>query len=799
MKNYLELAPKYLSAHARKTRLTVLSVVISVALVVGIFSMLDALVKFERAQVLKDEGNYHILVRRPSEKEINAIVSRIDVKNSGSLKDMGEGTINGQKCVFGALDEAFAGNLNFKLADGSYPASENEIMLEKWFMAQASPALAIGDRVSLSIANGAPAEYVISGNYQNWGATQAAGIPIVFLSMQKANTLTPVSHDLFILFKDGVQVIRAEDEIKKSLNISEDRIGRNEGLLALMLQTRNSNAFKIYLVGAMLSFLVLVTAVVMIYNTFNISVVERVRQFGLLRCVGASQKQIVRLVQREGISVFLRAAPLGVLAGILMTFLCSAVLKFYNPQLFGDIPLFNLSLAGIGAGVVVGFLTVYVATLLPARKASRVSPVSALLGGNEAKVSARRKQGFLMKVLPSEIAIGAGNALNKKWTLFLMSSSIALSIIIFLGFNVLVNPTTLGVRPTRAYTPDISLTSEEGMQGDVYHRLVEITGVKTVSRRMSAYVDASFDANRLTDYYQKEVGGVANGANGRMVAPEKSWLVSYDATGFEWAKEYLSKGLADEETLNASRGLIAVQKVNRNGLLNDTAVLQLGDKVYFETPAGTREFTVLGTVNASPYWNEENILSMFITTEKQFTEITGSTVFKTIDVQLKANNREQTVGEIKKAAGTAVKVLDKRQYNQEANNTYMTVAVFVYGFVGVIALISILNIINTMNTSVASKTKYFGIMRAVGLSGEQLSRLVLAEAAVYSLGGCLAGCVLGVMMQKGLAGFMMADWKFPLVQVIIICLVCLLTAGLSTIGPLKRIKASGITEVIGSL
>jgi len=70
MKSYLDLAPKYLSGHKNKTRLIVLSVVMAVVLFVGIFSMLDTLIKYEKTQILKSEGNYHILIRNPTQNEI---------------------------------------------------------------------------------------------------------------------------------------------------------------------------------------------------------------------------------------------------------------------------------------------------------------------------------------------------------------------------------------------------------------------------------------------------------------------------------------------------------------------------------------------------------------------------------------------------------------------------------------------------------------------------------------------------------------------------------------------------------
>jgi len=130
-------------------------------------------------------------------------------------------------------------------------------------------------------------------------------------------------------------------------------------------------------------------------------------------------------------------------------------------------------------------------------------------------------------------------------------------------------------------------------------------------------------------------------------------------------------------------------------------------------------------------------------------------------------------------------------------------AVFIYGFVAIIALISVLNIVNTMNTSVAAKTRYLGIMRAVGMPGDQLDKMVLAEAATYSLTGCLAGCILGIVLQKALIESGLSHFhiirKFPLVQVIIILILVLLITVFSVTSPLKRIKAKHISEVVHSL
>ena len=797
MNSYLAIASKYLSGHKKKTRLTILSVVMAVALVVGIYSMLDALIKFEKMQVLKNEGNYHILIRNPSRNEIDSIGSRIDVENSGVLNDYGDGTINNVKCALGSIDANFSENLNFKLAKGNAPVQANEIMLEKWYMEQSG--LKIGDKVTVFFAAGTSGNYIISGIMNNWGATKAAAIPFVFLSKEASETMDAVNSQYFILFKNGVNIQNAKVEIASSLQIPDRRIGYNEGLLAFMLQTNNNRVIKLYAIGTVLFGLVLVTAVVMIYNTFNISVMDRVRQFGLLRCIGASKKQIKRLVRRECLIISLKAIPFGVLAGILIAFACSAVLKYCNKNLFGDISIFNVSVIGIGMGVMTGFLTVFTASLLPAKKAAKVSPVNSVTGSGQFKISNKEKQGILTKWFPIETAIGINNAVNKKRTLILMSSSIAISIILFFAFSVLVNPTFMGMNTTKSYTADISLSSEIGISSDLIEKLSSMGGIKNVFGRKSSLVSAAFDSSRLTDTYKASIGYTKTTNDELSAPPEKSWLVSYDKAQLKWAKDYLVEGTCDENQLNKRNGIIAVRKIHRNGELIKTTDFKTGDKVYVKSKAGTKEFIVIGIIDSAPYSIDELTMTTFITTERLFKEVSNDTLYKTIDIQLDDKNQEQTVGKIQGIIDRSVTFHDKRQLNTEADNAFMTVAVFIYGFLGVIVLISVLNIINTMNTSIEAKVNYLGTMRAVGMSGKQLNKMVLAQAITYSLTGCITGCILGIFLQKKLLNILGTDWTFPIWQLILALLICIITAAISVIGPLKRIRSRSISESITSL
>ncbi len=803
MTSYLTLVFRYLGAHKKKTGLTILSVAISVALVTGVFSMLDVLLQFEKAQVIYDYGNYHIGLIDATKEEMRVIGSRIDVKNAGRWKVLGKGSINGVACELGALDENFAENLCVQVIEGHYPVGKNEIMLERWAAESLQLALKAGDTVSITLADGSIREFTISGIFNDLGNMKAEGVPGIFLSMDGADLIPAQKIFYLIQFKQKANIIHAEQEIRNSLNIAEDRIAHNERLLAVIGQSKYKAALGLYEVGAVLFVIVLIAGVVMIYNTFHISVMERVRQFGLLRCIGASKAQIKKLVKREGFVITCMAIPLGLLAGMFMTLVCCAILKFYNNSLFGQIPLFSLSFTGIGTGIVIGFLTVFIASLLPAKKAAQISPVNAVTGSNDIRISKTQKRGLLTKALPAEIAMGINNAVMKKKTLFLMSCSIAISIIMFLGFHVFVDFMYAGLKTTKPYTPDISITSQQGIGQKLYNSMSDIDGVKRVYGRMFDYVNATFDSSRLTDAYKESLGGVKTTENGLFVPPESSWLISYEQNQLKWATPNLIAGEFSEEKLNAQNGVIAVAANSRKDGVKETANLRIGDKIYIGTSDGTKELTVMGILNSVPFSDSKQNLATFITTEKIFIELTGKSTYDILDIQLNKKNQEQTMSQIKGMLNPSITFLDSRQKNTEINQTFLTMAVFVYGFVAVIALISILNIVNTMNTSVASKTKYLGVMRAVGMSGTQLDKMVLTEALTYSLTGCFFGSILGIILQKVLITYLLTSfhviWKFPLLQIVMVLVFTFFVTVFSVISPLKRIKAKGISEVIASL
>lgn len=190
-----------------------------------------------------------------------------------------------------------------------------------------------------------------------------------------------------------------------------------------------------------------------------------------------------------------------------------------------------------------------------------------------------------------------------------------------------------------------------------------------------------------------------------------------------------------------------------------------------------------------------------ICSEQTFAEIAGNSGYTTIDVQFSKAGDDATVAAIRKLLPEDSSISDKRLTNSEAQSSYYTGAVFIYGFLIIIALITIFNIFNSMNASVASRIKQYGIMRSIGMGTEQLYKMIASEALTYALLGCVTGCVLGLPLNKMMFQFLIADkwginWSVPVRSLLLIILLCLASAAISIRRPIKHISEMAIVDTI---
>ena len=184
--------------------------------------------------------------------------------------------------------------------------------------------------------------------------------------------------------------------------------------------------------------------------------------------------------------------------------------------------------------------------------------------------------------------------------------------------------------------------------------------------------------------------------------------------------------------------------------------------------------------------------------------LTGEQGLTMVGVQLGSNADDDTVRQISRLAGSNVIFSDERESTKETNTTYLTVQVGVYGFLAIIGMVSLFYIINSISISVAARTKQYGAMRAVGMDGEQLTRMIMAEAFTYAVSGLVVGCGIGLPLSYFLHTLLITRyfgkiWHPPVAMLCIIVVFMMVCAVVAVYAPAKRIRNMVITATINEL
>ena len=770
MRSYLGLIPQYERVHHKNNRISVLCITLSVCLVMAIFSMADMAMRSQKNYFIKTNGEYHAALHDVETETAERISERIDVAISGWVYQGCVGMLSGKTVSFvGAEEETMESLTEMDMTDGAYPSRPDEALLNESAMEQLG--LSIGDNVTVTVPDGSQKQYQITGVLADMGSMLKADICGMalceegFLAIADENAADGTTYR--IQFKGGAHIQEAMKEIKSQFGLSDGQISENTALLGLMGQSESNIMQALYLIAAILVFLVLIAGTVMISAGFNTNVLERTQFYGLLRCLGASAKQVKYFVILQGIRQSAKGVPIGLLAGQVVTWAACLLLKSISGDRFSEVPLFEFSIIGILAGIVVGFLIVLLASLSPAKKASRVSPVTAISGASQLTQNKHAANTNLFHV---ETGMGVFHALSGKKNLFLMTCSFAISIMLFLSFQVMVVFLNQGMPALAPWAPDVSVTAAMGLEPSIIEEIEEIEGVKCAFGRMEyGWLSVSSDT---------ESGTAA--------------LVSYEENQFKWAKEELNEGSTD--TVSGETGDILVS-------YRDGMQWKVGDTVTFHTPFGEKQVRIAGILSSTNASSEAGSIGYIICSEQLHTESTGMTGYTAVDIQLAGSSTDEAVSAIRSLLPPDISIADKRLSNSESQSTYYTGAVFIYGFLFIIALIAVFNIFNSMNASVAARTRQYGVMRSIGMGAGQLYKMIAAEAATYAVLGCVTGCVLGLPLNKMIFQFLIADkwgttWQLPVASLLLIVMLCFGSAALAIRRPIKRIGQLSIVDTI---
>ena len=777
MKSYLSLVSISGKVRKRQNRMTIFCVIISVLLVTTIFSVADMWIRASSEGLKQKHGNWHIRLENISQDTAEEISRHPDVAAIGwseTFNTDGDQPfyIGEKKAALYGVDSIYLAELVNALEEGALPQGDNDVMLSS--NARLALDVKIGDHVTVKTPSG-DTDFTVCGfgsddaeYYQ--GQTYMVAVYMMrdaYIGVMEQNHI-PINPSCYIRFQDVSKASDITSEIRQQYNLPEGDISENTAIMGLAGQSSNESMKNIYGIAAVLFVIVLLAGVLMISGSMNSNVAQRTKFFGMMRCIGASRQQIIRYVRLEALNWCKTAVPVGVVTGTAIEWGICAFLRYGIGGEFATMPVFALSPVGLISGATVGIVTVLLAAQSPAKRASKVPPMAAVSGNSDTVLSVRHTTKRKIRKVERTLGIHHATASKKNW--FLLTASFSLSIILFLCISVGLDfAYELMPSVNRSWQPDITLTgyaNERVLDQGLSDAISRITGVELVW-------GSSYTEHVPAVSSRQEIDHVN--------------ITSYSEYMLDCEDESLVQGNISEIYGDSGKVMTVLDKDNP---------IKVGDTIQV---AG-QEIEVVCGISSGLYPGEYSI----ICSQETFARLTGEENYSMIGIQLSRQATDETVKQINSLAGSNVIFTDERQRNQEDANSWLAAKFLLYSFMAIIAMITLFNIINSISMSVTARIKQYGAMRAVGMDGEQLTRMIAAEAFTYAVSGLIVGSGIGIVLSRFLyvklvTRYFGSQWSLPIVLLAIIVVFDTVSAAAAVYAPAKRIRNMPITATINEL
>nr|WP_274380440.1 FtsX-like permease family protein [Clostridium chrysemydis] len=504
----------------------------------------------------------------------------------------------------------------------------------------------------------------------------------------------------------------------------------------------------------------MLSTITVIYNSFNLSIIERIREFGVLKAIGITGKQMKLILFKEGFLMCLIAIPLGIIIGYLS-------LVFLVNILVGSLGIINFKIS-IGfykeivfLTVIIVLLTVFISILGPARNVSKISAVNAIKNSNEYRKEKlkRRNAKLITKIFKIEGNIAYKNIKRTPKRFIVTVLALTISIIIFNVFTSLILEIKSEVKMMYGVSEfKAEVTAKEkdknGLSKDVINYIYNTEGIENRLSFVSDYINLSLEKDKLTTR-AKETFKIKDLNNG-FVEPKQGVDVS---SGNEEMFSFISKNSKEKYDLKE------MVKNNEIILLDTTTYIKdkkrvferltnykIGDTITFKDKDGnSKKFKIKDILNKNDINEGSQFFNIGIIMPKEL----YNKEFNDLDINgvLFSYNENLTDKEISNIEDRFMKNKDIKYMNikEEVLNTlriYDIMSLFVYSFIIIITLISVINIFNTIGTNVILRKREFSTLRGIGLTNKQLRKIVLLEGAFYGIFASIIGGIISLVLLK---------------------------------------------------
>lgn len=854
--SYKQLTGRYLKANRKRTLLTIIGIVLSVALIAAIGFFIVGMMQAQTDSIKNDYGSWHVSFSKPSEDVVSKVTNNPKVSRSGLYEMDAEITVDSgvKVSTIIATDKALE-LLPCKINEGRLPENENEVAVEKWVLPYISRDAKIGEKIKLGNK-----EYILVGILQDSVASQVQGSGM-FLS--KSNDIDNKSAVLLAEISSKTNLRNAVKELDSLTNekiVKTDAKGK-EVIVSSVLNNSplidmegggdgKSGLSQFYASVAVIIGIVVIATIAVIYNSFQISIVERIKQFGLLRAIGTTPRQIRKIVLREATILAVIGVPLGLVLGIIA--IC--IIEFVFKVIGGDSVVFmklSISPTVMIISVIVGTIAIYVSALIPAFFAGRISPLVAINSRTSIiKEKIKRKRfSIIGKIFKFEGTLASKNIKRNRKRYRVTVFSIVISVVLFITFKSFTDM-TLNISSNLNESKNIHFAVQSDSVASAEKRFVDnsiinnINSLNVVDKVYKVYNQYDFDEYIDKDKETKEVKDIGSiyvrntNINGKEKVLMNGSINIYDNAALEVSKKYIQSGSIDISKLNSENGVILI---NKNRIYNaktktqyygPVADIKVGDEIELQY-SGERNTSEINNgntrssiTNVKPAEKNDKINKVkvmailtndpfdfkgqqsgpkLITTEEMAKKLTGKNDIKItgLNITIKdVKNADKAKAQIEDAIKSepSLTVINYSDSNRDTKSAILMIKILVYGFVVVVSLIGSVNIINTLTTNIILRRKEFAALKAIGLTQKGLRKIIVLEGLLYGIVGTIYGsiisCILSYMMYRGMNNVRNFPWPVPWMAIIIAAAASLLIGYLSVLAPLARINRENLIEAV---
>lgn len=838
MISFWALIPKSLLKHKFRTLIAGTGIVLSICLIVSLSIMVDALKKNSYASTIDDAGGtYDASFTLPDKKAFKKISSDPLVEKSTLAARLGSYKLPDNKgsLEITGYDKNISEFLNFKLLQGRYPEKANEIALEDWILNLMPENYKIGDTIKLPSTIEYPNakggteqftienEFILVGTYKftfNTNGLKTRGT--AYTTREYVEEKLPSEFALF----QGYLLVNSKKPMERSVQLIS-MLSSSEKIHITMNYTKafTLQSFKTLDKIILVLYIVLaITASIIIYNIFNISTMERIKEFGMLRALGASPFHIKLLVLGEGLVLGCIFVPLGILiGGTIMKFIIIIVSGYKS---FGG--LLQIPVKGVGASIIVGFSSIALGVYSPSKKAAKISAIKAISSNNNLQLKGKnlRKSidatGIISKYLKFTAIMAFVNLKRNKKRFATTVISLSISIIVFMFVSYLINNSQplsnfkekFGgdfIVTTSSDTPDYAITQED------IKLIKSIGGIDAINASKRTVSEIRVDENNLTNEgldFQKNQTRISPEARNNYenkIYEFKTEVRSYNNIMLNKIKSRLAQGKIDSAEMKEKPEVILAQNLNftENTCLMVGDTIELSYSVYdskgFPLARKRQPFVIVGILNTDFKSSDMMIHNVAIISEETAEKYLMLKGYQQLKISIEENADYSTIEKTLTGIFKNRRAITVKSYNEAyeaAKKKSLQLALIMYSLVFAVALISIINLFNTMSMNILLRKGEIGMLRALGLGNDEVIEMILIEGILYGLASSFTGTALGsfftyLFYLPARKSFMEdMTWRFPFLSIAGIFIVVVAITVLASRTGAKRLFSSGVVDSI---